>query len=325
MNRVCVNNYISAGKLSRWGEGVFMKKIFVALSMIAFLAACDDSSSASAGSNDEPGMESSSSVELGSSSSEKAKSSSSVTQSDVKQSSSSEKTGKSSSSSAKSSLLSTGEDKGVYDAVKNTLTDLRDGQTYRTTTIKIFDAERGIDYSEVWMAENLNYETDNSFCYNDSAEYCEKYGRLYTWAAAMDSAGTWSTNGKGCGYDKTCSPAYPVRGVCPEGWHLPTQLEWDTLFTAAGGSSVAGTKLKSTSGWYGGNGTDAFSFSALPAGNRSYDEYYKYEGDNAFFWSSTELNSDDAYGMYLYYFSRDGAYLYDYDKNYGFSVRCVKD
>ena len=120
-----------------------------------------------------------------------------------------------------------------------TMTDSRDGQTYKTVTIG----------TQTWMAQNLNYETANSYCNNNDASNCTKYGRLYTWAAAMDSAGTWSANGKGCGYNKTCSPTYPVRGVCPDGWHLPTQAEWNTLFTAVGGSSTAGKMLKSTSGW----------------------------------------------------------------------------
>ena len=175
------------------------------------------------------------------------------------------------------------------------------------------------------MAENLNFEMDNSYCYNDSAEYCDKYGRLYTWAAAMDSAGTWSTNGKGCGYGKGCSPTYPVRGVCPEGWHLPTQTEWNTLFTAVGDSSVVGTKLKSTAGWNSnGNGTDAFSFSALPAGFRDYNGDYDVEGSDACFWSSTRNGSYYAYYMYLYYFN-DTAKLRSVNKYNGFSVRCLKD
>jgi len=193
--------------------------------------------------------------------------------------------------------------------------DSRDGHTYKTVTIG----------SQTWMAENLNYETANSYCYNDNASNCTKYGRLYTWAAAMDSAGIWSTNGKGCGYNKTCSRTYPVRGVCPQGWHLPSKAEWETLFNAVGGLSVAGTKLKSTSGWYNsGNGTDAFSFSALPAGGRvNYGSYY-YEGNYAYFWSWPEDTSYDANNMYLYY-DYDYACLYYSLKYYAFSVRCLKD
>ena len=169
------------------------------------------------------------------------------------------------------------------------MTDSRDGQNYRTIKIGM----------QTWMAQNLNYESAGSYCYNDSASNCAKYGRLYTWAAAMDSAGTWSSNGKGCGYGKTCSPTYPVRGVCPDGWHLPTQMEWNTLFMAVGGQSIAGKKLKSLSGWdRDGNGTDDFLFSALPAGNRDDDGSY---------------------------YNRDYALLDGHSKNYGFSVRCLKD
>lgn len=194
------------------------------------------------------------------------------------------------------------------------MTDSRDGHTYKTVTIG----------SQTWMAENLNYETQNSYCYDDNASNCTKYGRLYTWAAAMDSVWTWSTNGKGCGYNKTCSPTYPVRGVCPEGWHLPSQTEWNTLFNAVGGSTTAGTKLKFTSGWYSrGNGTDDFSFSALPAGCRFYDGRY----DNDVFtnfWSSTEYDSLSACSMYLGC-NHDDARLDIESKHFGFSVRCLQD
>ena len=194
------------------------------------------------------------------------------------------------------------------------LVDDRDGQTYRTVQIG----------DQVWMAENLNFETDESVCYNDSVEYCDKYGRLYTWAAAMDSAGMWTTNGKGCGYRETCSPTYPVRGVCPEGWHLPSKAEWETLFNAVGGESTAGKVLKSTSGWDdNGNGTDTFGFSALPAGNRDYGGSYNGEGDDAHFWSSTEYDSSFAFNMFLGY-NFNYAFLFNF-KYYGFSVRCLQD
>ncbi len=201
--------------------------------------------------------------------------------------------------------------------VVGNITDSRDGQSYKTVTIG----------TQTWMAQNLNYKTANSFCYNDSTKYCEKYGRLYTWAAAMDSVGTWSKNGKGCGYGTTCSPTYPVRGICPEGWHLPTNAEFETLFTAVGGSSNAGTKLKSTSGWNEDNGTDDYSFSALPVGYRpafSVGYYNRREGDGANFWSSTGSDSSDAYDMYLYYFGGN-VELRSYSKDNGFSVRCLKN
>ena len=222
------------------------------------------------------------------------------------------------SSSKGDSAKSSSSAKKASSVKMGTLEDSRDGQTYKTVTIG----------TQTWMAQNLNYETAHSYCYSNTPSNCTKYGRLYTWAAAMDSAGTWSSNGKGCGYGKTCSPNYPVRGVCPTGWHLPTQTEWNTLFTAAGGQSTAGTKLKSTTGWNSsGNsvsGTDAYSFSALPAGGRDYGTDYYGEGDGAYFWSSTEDDSYDAYGKALYY-NDDSAYLYYGSKDFGFSVRCVKD
>ncbi|WP_234971855.1 fibrobacter succinogenes major paralogous domain-containing protein [Fibrobacter sp. UWP2] len=216
-----------------------------------------------------------------------------------------------SSSSAKSS--SSSEYERVQCNVKtdeNCIKDDRDGQTYKT--VKIGD--------QVWMAENLNFKTDSSFCYKNTAEYCEKYGRLYRWAAAVGKSESE------CGYGYTCSlPSGNIQGVCPNGWHLPSKAEWETLFNAVGGQSTAGKVLKSTSGWNsGGNGMDAFGFSALPAGIRNSIGGFSSEGGSADFWSSTEGDSYYAYGMYLYYLN-DIAYLDYYDKDVGFSVRCIQD
>jgi uncharacterized protein (TIGR02145 family) len=205
-----------------------------------------------------------------------------------------------------------------------TLTDDRDGQTYKTVKIG----------NQIWMAENLNYygESDlsvkkKSWCFgmtdNGDAVTCNETGRLYTWAAAMDSAGSWSSNGKGCGYGKTCSPIYPVRGVCPSDWHLPTKTEFETLIAAVGGRSTAGRMLKSSSGWDdGGDGSDAYSFAAFPAGYRYYDRSYGGYGESVSFWSSTE--GARAYEMYLYS-KGDDVSLNDIRKDSGFSVRCIKD
>ena len=191
------------------------------------------------------------------------------------------------------------------------LTDDRDGQTYKTVTIG----------AQTWMAQNLNYETENSWCYKDDPANCAKYGRLYTWAAAV------GRSEDECGYGHECGlPSGDVRGICPSGWHLPSYSEWGTLFTAVGGSSKAGTKLKSLTGWNSGNGTDTYSFAALPAGLRDGYGHYEDEGYYAFFWSSTERNGYFAYSMALYYVN-DNAFLYtyDYDNSNGFSVRCLKD
>ena len=213
-----------------------------------------------------------------------------------------------------------------------TMTDERDGKTYKTVKIG----------TQTWMAENLNYAyTDvpykyiykdssyisdsTSWCYNDDPAKCTQYGRLYTWAAAMDSVGMWSANGKGCGYTTECSLTYPVRGVCPEGWHLPTTAEFEKLFNAVGGESTAGKMLKSTSGWWSRyNGADACAFSALTAGYRNRHGRSNEEGFDASFWSSTEDESNYAYKMELVFNSDEAYLLYD-SKNKGFSVRCVKD
>ena len=171
----------------------------------------------------------------------------------------------------------------------DSFTDPRDGQTYRTVQIG----------NQIWMAENLNYRTEGNNCYDDKPANCQKYGRLYTWEAAQNA--------------------------CPSGWHLPSTAEFDTLFTAVGGDDVAGKVLKSRSGWKSdGNGTDAYGFSALPAGHRSYyDGDFSNAGNCAYFWSAT-TESDYAYSMHLYY-SSNGAYLRCDNKYHGLSVRCLRD
>ena len=139
----------------------------------------------------------------------------------------------SSSSSSSSSI------KVVY----GEMTDERDGQVYKTVYVESID--------RTWMIQNLNYaylqltaELDSSsWCQNDDPENCEKDGRLYIWSAAMDSAALFSEDGKDCGYGVRCDYPEPdtanffwywvVRGVCPEGWHLPNDDEWSDFVSAA--------------------------------------------------------------------------------------------
>ena len=216
------------------------------------------------------------------------------------------------------------EDNCEYD----TLTDDRDGQTYKT--VKIGD--------QVWMAENLNYADSTktpsllgrSWCYNDSSKYCEKYGRLYTWAAAIDSVALYDGDyGADCGYGKSCMlPLVKVQGICPNGWHLPETTEWSTLFDEVGGRLTAGKVLKSQTGWYNdGNGIDAVGFTALPGGDR--DNYGKFSGAGgcyANFWTAT--NGSDLEAYYVNMSCSYGDYAHPNDKSgkyYGHSVRCVKD
>jgi len=204
-----------------------------------------------------------------------------------------------------------------------TMTDSRDGQTYKIVTIG----------TQTWMAENLNYdynkETATSYCYRKSSANCDKYGRLYKWSAAMDSAAifTKATAGRRrCGDGWYCYPSGIIRGVCPEGWHLPNKDEWDTLFTVVGGINSAGTKLKSTSGWNnGGSGTDAFGFSVLPAGYA--DSVFRNVGFNARFWSSSEWRNDAAYNIYFNYIDenvRVDSTVYSEKSDFR-SVRCLRD
>ena len=210
------------------------------------------------------------------------------------------------------------------DTLSNTLTYTCDESGWSKTGTFI-DRRNWLTYmavqigDQVWMAENLNYEVDSSFCYEKDESNCAKYGRLYKWAAAVGKSE------KDCGFGHTCSlPSGNIQGVCPMGWHLPSTAEWESLLAAVGGKSVAGTKLKTRSGWnVNGNGLDAFAFSALPAGSRSSSNGdYHNEGYRAGFWSSTEYGSDYAYFMNLIYRDDDAGLDYG-SKSIGFSVRCV--
>ena len=193
----------------------------------------------------------------------------------------------------------------------DSIVDSRDGQVYKTVKIG----------TQVWMAQNLNYKTENSYCYNDSTIYCDKYGRLYTWAAAMDSVKT------GCGNNMKCSPAYPVQGACPNGWHLPSDAEWNDVIVIAGGGnfSLAGEGLKSRDGWLGNeNTTDALGFSALPVGYRDYEGVFKKINKNVCFWTSTDVEDGSANDLYLSS-GYDGADMYHDGKDYAFAIRCVRN
>jgi len=195
-------------------------------------------------------------------------------------------------------------------------TDERDGKKYKTVMIG----------DKRWMAKNLNYQTDDSWCnkiheqggcYMDSGTLCKRYGRLYNWGTA--------------------------KTVCPSGWHLPSWKEWDDLALAAGGDRRineksgetywhgAGKKLKARTGWEGyfendsGHGTDDYGFSALPGGGPSswegYLDHYNFGGN---WWTATEYDSDSAYYRSMFR-GNDNLYdghIYKYLAN---SVRCVQN
>jgi len=180
-------------------------------------------------------------------------------------------------------------------------TDSRDQKIYKSVTIG----------SQTWMAENLNYAVTNSACYSISTAHCDSYGRLYTWFAAMDDASS---------SDKVPSG---VRGVCPAGWHLPSDEEWAILEEYAGGVSLTGTTLRSASGWVNAsNGTDDFGFSALPGGRAvgGFDGV----GFAGYWWSATELNSQTQ-SAGIRTLNGDGLLWNYYEKSDMLSVRCVRD
>jgi uncharacterized protein (TIGR02145 family) len=196
---------------------------------------------------------------------------------------------------------------------------------------------------QTWMAENLNYNVSGSKCYGEDGQdlngytqvyttlspaeieaNCTKYGRLYDWATAMALPDNCNNN--------SCSSQISAkhRGICPNDWHIPNNVEWDALMTAVGGSSTAGTKLKTTSGWSdGGNGTDFYGFSALPGGYGKYNGTFSRIGTDGAWWSSSDEVSDDslweiAYILYLNQY--EDAATKDIDgKSYLHSIRCIKD
>ena len=184
--------------------------------------------------------------------------------------------------------------------------DDRDGQVYRSVKIG----------EQVWMAENLNYAVDSSYCYEDSLENCQKYGRLY---ATRDIA----------------------KSACPAGWHLPDNSEFKSLIASADGrdlasgdDNMAGKALKSKSGWRNmnngndGNGTDSWGFSALPAGYKTVSSFFNMKL-SAKFWSSTGQKGDDYY-LNITYSSDEGSLwvsIFSAQDNLSdsYSVRCVRD
>jgi len=175
-----------------------------------------------------------------------------------------------------------------------------EGKDYKTVKIG----------NQTWMAENMNHEVDGSVCYNnynDDPDYCAKYGRLYTWEAATL--------------------------VCPIGWRLPSDDDWDELLGAVGGEDEAGKHLKAQTGWQDCGPSDSsspyscedtYGFSALPGGYGYSGGSFGYVGYYGRWWSADEYHSYDAYGRGMYY-DDEGAGWGNYDKAGLFSVRCVQD
>ncbi len=201
------------------------------------------------------------------------------------------------------------------DVVTGTLEDARDGKVYKTVQIK----------DQVWMAENLNFAIDSSFCPHGVDEKCDEYGRLYKWAAVMDSSETVP-----CGYKVVCDLADTatlpkVRGICPEGWHVPTDAEWQTLIEATGDVDYAAKALKSSKVWGAEPGDDIFQFNVLPTGYRNTDgDFVLYD---AGFWTSSEkVSGSNSYYAWGRFIDQDySVKRRDFDKKSARSVRCIKD
>lgn len=188
----------------------------------------------------------------------------------------------------------------------NVFIDARDGQSYKTVVIG----------TQTWFAENLNYESSNSWDYLDDTVNGNIYGRLYNWDAANTA--------------------------CPTGWHLASDDEWKTLEIFLGMTpeqadtynqrgeepfTTVGKHLKSTSGWFeNGNGDNSSGFSALPGGYRSDFGEYDHLGKYGNFWTSTEYGIGDWGSKFrLLYYEEDWVYRSNTYKDTGFSVRCLKD
>lgn len=219
----------------------------------------------------------------------------------------------------------------------STVTDV-DGNVYNTVQIG----------EQCWMRENLrtthyadgtaipshgsNYSDTDPYYYNyaSSGIALEQRGLLYNWPAAMKSGASSAANPSG------------VQGICPDGWHLPSDAEWTQLidyvksqsqYTCGGDSSYIAKALASTTGWKSSTNTcavgndpssnNATSFGAVPAGGYHCSNINSF-GTNAYFQSSTEYSS--SYGCIPNLsFSRANVLRGNPNKDYGYSVRCVKD
>ncbi len=268
-----------------------MKKMFFLFGLVFLFGACDN------GTN--PELETSSSSNgfepIESSSSEMVLSRSSSS-SDVLDVSSS---GNESSSSSILTNSSSSVTIGEY------FTDERDGKVYRYVAIG----------SQIWMAENLNYETaEGSWCYNNEKAKCDKYGRLYHWAAVTALPDSCR--------NETCYTLLqrPHQGICPQGWYIPSKYDWSTLASY----EESGKKLKARTDWFDdGAGTDDYGFSALPGGayypNGVFSNINKY----GFWWTVSENGPSVAHYRVMMAHSDDADASARY-KDHGFSVRCIK-
>lgn len=188
-----------------------------------------------------------------------------------------------------------------------TVTDDRDKNSYKTVRIG----------TQVWMAQNLNYKVDSSFCYASVEANCSQDGRLYLWAAAMGLHD--SCNTKSCATQVTTIH----RGVCPSGWHVPSDAEWLKLTDTSLAPDSAGAKLKAKIRWSP-VGIDDYGFAVLPVGIRYGDGMYEKLETSGMFWSTFESSTWVAWERGFYYANATVSRSQS-TKRFGFSLRCIQD
>lgn len=156
-------------------------------------------------------------------------------------------------------------------------------------------------------ADEWNFATKNkipAWCnYQNLMSNGKIVGKLYNWYAVTDS-----------------------RGLAPQGYHIPSDKEWSILFYFLGGDSNAGNAIKSKTGWSNdGNGSNIYSFNALPGGYRvNTNGAFVYLFYNANFWSTTSFDKYHAFGWGLVDYNGNLNRFHD-SKSFGFSVRCIKN
>jgi uncharacterized protein (TIGR02145 family) len=197
-----------------------------------------------------------------------------------------------------------------------TMTD-QQGNVYKTIVIG----------SQEWMAENL--KTDRY----RNGDAIPKITSNTAWASLTSGATCWMNNdsaANACAYGRIYNrfAVVDARGLCPAGWHVPSDPEFNTLATSLGGVETAGGKMKSTSSlWQSPNmsADNSSGFSALPAGSRQFNNgTFSSLGGQGYFWSSTNFISNLNY--YYALLSNNSSFIRDFvDEKYGLSVRCVKD
>lgn len=173
--------------------------------------------------------------------------------------------------------------------------------------------------NQLWLAENLDWKFSGLIVGASGTSYSELRGNYYN-----NDEPTYGSAGNRYGilYNWPAVNYLATNSMLPPEWRVPTIQDYDVLATAVGGNSVAGTKLKSSTGWSSGAGTDDYGFSARPAGDVAYGSF-NFVGTKAFFWTITGDSGNYAYNKYFenYALMQQSSQRRDFQ----FSLRLVKD